>query len=104
MAQGLWQKMLRLINHIVFESIDHAPPSVPNSSHSTQLYFFEDNVAVFQVFHKVRSPHHRHVTRTHRVDLDWLFGVYWDQSIWIKYVRTTDRWEDNLTKRMFTTK
>ena len=58
-------------------------PAFSNSSHSIQLYFFEDNVAVIQVSHKVR-----------RVDMDWLFGMYWDQLILTKYVRTTDQLAD----------
>ena len=47
-----------------------------------------------------RSPNLRHVTRTHRVDWDWLFErVNLDRSILIKYVRKSDQ----LTKGMFTT-
>ena len=76
----------------VFESIDHVPPNIPNSSHSTQLYLFEDNVVVIQMFNKGRSPNLKHVTRTHRVDLDWSFErLNLDHSIVIKYVRTTDK-------------
>ena len=57
----------------VFESIDHFPPNIPNSTHSTQLYIFEDNAAVFQMINKGRRQNLRHVTRTHRVDVDYLF-------------------------------
>ena len=35
-----------------FESIDHFPPNIPNSSHSTQLHQFEDNVAVIRIINK----------------------------------------------------
>ena len=60
-------------DNCVFESIDHAPPNFPNSSHSTQLYLFEDNAAVIQMINEGRSPNLRHVTRTHGVDLNGCF-------------------------------
>ena len=37
------------------------------------LYVFEDNEAVIKMIMKGRSPTMRHVSRTHRVALDWLF-------------------------------
>ena len=37
------------------------------------LYVFEDNDAVIKMIIKGRSPTVRHVSRTHRVALDWLF-------------------------------
>ena len=49
---------------------------------SNQLYLFADNAAVIQMNHKGRSPNQRHVTRTQRVDLHWLFErVNLDHSI-----------------------
>ena len=45
-----------------------------NSSHQEALlYVFEDNEAVIKMMIKGRSPTMRHVSRTHRVALDWLF-------------------------------
>ena len=51
-------------DNCVFESIDHVPPNIPNSSHSTQLYLFEDNAAVIQMINKgwsstgsIQTPH-----------------------------------------------
>ena len=38
-----------------------------------RLYVFEDNEAVIKMIIKGRSPTMRHVSRTHRVALDWLF-------------------------------
>ena len=38
-----------------------------------KLYVFEDNEAVIKMILKGRSPTMRHVSRTHRVALDWLF-------------------------------
>ena len=45
-----------------------------NSSHlEAVLFVFEDNEAVIKMIIKGRSPTMRHVSRTHRVALDWLF-------------------------------
>ena len=54
----------------VYESIDQIAPSIPNISHSTQLYIFEDKPSVIQMINQWRSPSLRHVTRTYRVDVD----------------------------------
>ena len=44
-----------------------------NSSRKEALfYIFEDNEAVIKMIIKGRSPTVRHVSRTHRVALDWL--------------------------------
>ena len=56
----------------VSESVDCIPPNIPNSSHLTRLHLFADTAAEIQRINKGRSPNLRHVTRTHRVDLDWL--------------------------------
>ena len=49
-----------------------------------------------------RSPNFGHVSRTHRVDLDWLFErLNVDSSI--RYGRTTEQLTDILTKGAFTT-
>ena len=39
----------------------------------TQLFLLEDTAAVIQMIMRGRSPSWRHGTRTHGVDLDWLF-------------------------------
>ena len=53
------------------------------------LYFFEDNEAVIKMIMKERSPTMRHVSRTHRVALDWLFDrINLDPKIQIKYIDT----------------
>ena len=45
-----------------------------NSSHQEAwLYMFEDNEAVIKMIIKGRSPGMKHVFRTHRIALDWLF-------------------------------
>ena len=40
---------------------------------AAKLVILEDNEAVLKMIIKGRSPNMRHVGRTHRVDLDWLF-------------------------------
>ena len=52
---------------------------------------------------KGRSPAKRHVSRTHRVALDWLFDrIYLDSKIQIKYIDTKNQLADILTKGNFT--
>ena len=64
---------------------------------------FEDNEAVIKMIIKGRSPTMRHVSRTHRVALDWLFGrINLDSTIQIKYIDTKNRFADILTKGNFT--
>ena len=48
---------------------------------------------------KGRSPNLRHVGRTHRVDLDWLFErIMKDPGIFVKYVGTKEQLAGILTK------
>ena len=64
---------------------------------------FEDNEAVIKMIIKGRSPTMRHVSRTHRVALDWLFDrVNLDPRIQIKYIDTKNQLADILTKGNFT--
>ena len=52
---------------------------------------------------KGRSPTMRHLSRTHRVALDWLFdGINLDPKIQIKYIDTNKQLADMLTKGNFT--
>ena len=75
-----------------------------NSSHKEALlYVFEDNEAVIKMIRKGRSPTMRHVSRTHRVALDWLFDrINLDTKIQIKYIDTKNQLADILTKGNFT--
>ena len=57
----------------VLNNIDCVPSNVQFSHHEALLYVFEDNEAVIKMIIKGRSPTMRHVSRTHRVSLDWLF-------------------------------
>ena len=52
---------------------------------------------------KGRSPTMKHVSRTHRVALDWLFDrIDLDSKIQIKYIDTKNQLADILTKGNFT--
>ena len=79
-------------------------PQTSNSSRKEALlYVFEDNEAVIKMIIKGRSPTMRHVSRTHRVDLDWLFDrVNLDSKIQIKYMDTKNQLADILTQGNFT--
>ena len=62
----------------VMEDIDAVPSNVQSARQEALLYVFEDNEAVIKMIIKGRRPTSRHVSRTHRVALDWLF----DRIIW----------------------
>ena len=57
----------------VLKNVDCVPSNVQFSHQEALLYVFEDNEAVIKMIIKGRSPTMRHVSRTHRVALDWLF-------------------------------
>ena len=59
------------------------------------LYIFEDNEAVITMITKGRGPSKRHVSRIHRVALDW-------SKIQIKHIDTKNQLADMLTKGNFT--
>ena len=87
----------------MFGSIDYVPPSLPISYGRAFLYALEDNDAVIKMIVKGRSPNLRHVGRTHRVDLDWLFErINKDPGMFVKWVGTKEQLGDILTKGSFT--
>ena len=87
----------------VMENIDSFPSNVQSSRQEALLYVFEDNEAVIKMIMKGRSPTMRHVSRTHRVALDWLFDrINLDPKIQIKYIDTKNQLADILTKGNFT--
>ena len=57
----------------VMKDIDAVPSNVQSARQGALLYVFEDNEAVIKMIIKGRSPTIKHVSRTHRVALDWLF-------------------------------
>ena len=87
----------------MIENIDSVPSNVQSSRQEALLYVFEDNEAVIKMIIKGRSPTMRHVSRTHRVALDWLFDrTNLDPKIQIKYIDTKNQLADILTKGHFT--
>ena len=77
--------------------VDHVPTNTHSSQGESQLYIFEDNEAVIKMITKRRSPTMRHVSRTHRVALDWFFDrINVELKIQIKYVDTKNQFADIL--------
>ena len=75
----------------------------PISHQEALLHLFKDNEAVIKMIIKGRSPTMRHVSRTHRVALDWLFDrINLDPKIQIKCIDTKNQRADILTKGNFT--
>ena len=84
-------------------NIDHMSTNTIHSGAGAMLYVFEDNEAVIKMIIKGRSPTMRHVSRTHRVVLDWLFDrINLDSKIQIRYIDSKHQIADNLTKGNFT--
>ena len=76
----------------VLSNVDLVPSNVQFSHQEALLYVFEDNEAVIKMIIKGRSPTMRHVSRTHRVALDWLFDrINLDPKIQIKYIDTKNQ-------------
>ena len=89
--------------NVIPTNIDHIPSSTKNSDSNAMLYVFEDNEAMMKMTIKGRSPTMRHVSRTHRVALDWLFDrINLDSKIQIRYIDTKHQLADMLTKGNFT--
>ena len=87
----------------VMEDIGSVTSNVQSARQEALLYVFEDNEAVIKMIIKGRSPTMRHVSRTHRVALDWLFDrINLDSKIQIKYIDTKNQLADILTKGNFT--
>ena len=84
-------------------NIDHVPSTVTRSFSNAELFVFEDNEAVIKIVVKGRSPTMRHVSRTNRVALDWLFDrKNLESQIQIRYIDTKHQLADILMKGNFT--
>ena len=91
----------RVINDL--DNVDFIPSNVHSSHQGALLCGFEDNEAVIKIIIKGRSPTMRHVSRTHRVALDWLFDrMNVDPKIQIKYIDSKYQLADILTTGNFT--
>ena len=87
----------------VMRDIDAVPSNVQSARQEALLYVFKDNEAVIKLIMNGLSPTMRHVSRTHRVALDWLFDrINSDPKIQIKYIDTKNQLADILRKGNFT--
>ena len=87
----------------VLNNIDCVPSNVQSLQQEALLYVFEDNEAVIKMIIEGRSPTMKHVSKTHRVALDWLFDrINLDPKIQIKHIDTKNQHADILTKGNFT--
>ena len=74
------------------DNVDFIISNVQSSHQEALLYVFENNEAAIKVMKKGRSPTMRHVSRTHRVALDWLFDrINLNPKIQIKYIDTKNQ-------------
>ena len=90
----------RVINDL--DNVDFIHSNVYSSHQEALLYVFEDNEEAIKKIIKGRSPTLRHVSRTHRVALDWLFDrINLDPKSQIKYIDTKNQFADILTKGNF---
>ena len=73
-TQPNMQKQIPITNtNLDLTNIDDVPSSGTHSGSNAMV--FEDNEAVIKMIIKGRSPTMRHVSRTHRVALNWLFDM-----------------------------
>ena len=70
------------------------------TTHTTVLVIAEDNEAVIKIIKKARSMALRHLPRTHRIDLHWLFQVCSNPRICMLYVNTKQQVADLMTKAL----
>ena len=79
--------------------VEDVVTSAKPSHLEAQLHICVENKAVIKMIIKGRSPTMRHVSRTHRVALDWLFDrIDLDPKIQMKYIDTKIQFVDMLSK------
>ena len=77
--------------------------SLQMQNYIASMPFVWDNEAVVKMIFEGRSQTMSHVSRTHRVALDWLFDrINFDPKIQIRYVDTKTELADIKTKGSFT--
>ena len=85
------------------QDIDSVPSNIQSANQEGLLYVFEDNEAVIKMIIRGRSPTKRHVSRTHRVALDWVLDrINLDSKIQVKYIDSKNQLADILTKKNLT--
>ena len=65
---------------------------------STHLIIAEDNEAVIKLVKEARSMALRHLPRTHRIDLQWVFEVCSHPRVMMRYVNTKQQGADPMAK------
>lgn len=95
------EKRMSIIEYL--SNVDYVPCDLPEPKYITETIVMEDNGAVMKMTMKGRSPAMRHVARTHRIDLDWVYERFFnDPGIQIRYIKTKFQIADILTKGSFT--
>ena len=88
---------------IYLDNVNFVSSNLHSSRQEALLKISEDNEAVIKMIIKGRCATMRHVSRTHRVALEWLFDkIYLDPKTQIKYIDTENQLADILTKGNFT--
>ena len=72
----------------------------PRTATVTDLIIAEDNQAVIKIIQKARSMALRHLPRTHRIDLQWLFEVCSNPRVHVRYVGTPQQVAGLMTKAL----
>ena len=67
---------------------------------TTVLIIAEDNEAVIKIVKKARSMALRHLPRTHRIDVQWLFEVCANPRVRMLYVNTKQQIANLMTKSL----
>ena len=84
--------------HPELSTVDFVCSNVNSSHKGAMLCIFEDSEAVIKMIIEGRSPTLRHVSRTNRVALDWLFDrTNLDHKFQIRYVGSRNQLADILT-------
>ena len=87
------------LEDLELSNVDDVSSNVKSCHSGAMMYIFVDNEAVIKRIIKGRSPTMRHVSRTHRVALDWLFDrINLEPKIQIKSVDTKNQLADTLTQ------
>ena len=88
----------------VVRDIDSVTSNVQSARQEALLYVFYSNESLIKLISKGTSPTMRHVSRTHRVALGWLFDrINLDPKIQIKYIDTKKPTRRLLDQREFQT-
>ena len=96
-VQDLW--------YILLSMREETSEEFSTTDSKIRFVVFEDNEAVIKILKKGRSPLLRHVHRTHRINLDWLFEIFRsDESIRLGYMPTKLQLGDAFTKGSFNSK